>query len=54
MGGGTPEASIEAGKEYTNADSIKDLSGSSGTQTLVQELNTQGFLCGNQQGKTIK
>lgn len=33
-GGGTPEASIEAGKEYTNADSITDLSGPSGTQTL--------------------
>ncbi|HAW76337.1 MAG TPA: hypothetical protein DCW74_11455 [Alteromonas australica] len=33
-GGGTPEASIEAGKEVTSAESISELNGASGTQTV--------------------
>lgn len=33
-GGGTPEASLEAGMELTNAGNISDLNGSSGNQTI--------------------
>jgi len=34
IGGGTPELSIEAGKEFTNAETISDLAGDSGAVTV--------------------
>nr|WP_136249776.1 RHS repeat-associated core domain-containing protein [Ningiella ruwaisensis] len=34
FGGGTPEGSIEVGKEFTTADSITQLNGPSGTQSI--------------------
>ncbi|PYE29918.1 RHS repeat-associated protein, partial [Idiomarina fontislapidosi] len=33
-GGGTPEVSLEAGKELTSASNISELNGASGTQTI--------------------